>query len=156
MTDRIQTTNHSKHMKCFQQYQTGNRLTNLHSFKALSVTMTEIMRVAIVCCYRPWWLNITYTGRPSYFCDVTWRWLAVRYWRFGQPLEPLLEDNAVQEVFYCLTAEYWAHRLSRDTGGQLPANVAAGASNLTEYSETRSFIEWYFCIFFSNSKQKSD
>ena len=67
MTYRIQTTDHSTHTKCFQQYQTRNRLTNLPSFKAPSVTTTEIMRVAIVCCYRPWWFNITYTGRPSFF-----------------------------------------------------------------------------------------
>jgi hypothetical protein len=82
--------------------------------------------------------------------------LAVGYWRFGQPFEPLFEDNAVQEVFYCLSAEYRAHRLSRNIGDQLPAYVAADASNLTEYSETCSFNELYFCVFLSNSKQKRE
>ena len=142
--------------ECFQQYQTRKRLKNLQTFKALPITMTEIMRVAIVCFYWRWCLNITYTDRTSFFYDVTWRRLAVGYWRFGQPFEPLFEDSAVQEVFYCLPAEYRVHRLYRNTGDQLPACVAADASNLTEYSETRSFNEWYFCVFLSNSKQKRD
>ena len=118
--DRIQTTNHSKHMKCFQRYQTRNRLTNLQSFKAFSVTTKETMRVAIVCCYRPWWLNITYTGRPSFFCDVTCCRLAVAYRRFGQPFEPrglLLLDPWMPNTQ--IVPEYWRSTTSLRRGGCL-------------------------------------
>jgi hypothetical protein len=127
------------------------------TFKALYVMMTEIMRVAIILCYRRWWLNITYdTKRPSFLCGVMWRRLAVSYWRFGQPFEPLFEDNTVQEVFYCLTVEYRAHRRSRNIGNKLTAYVAAVGTNLAEYSEIRSLNELHFCVFLSNSKQKRD
>jgi hypothetical protein len=132
----------------FQQQQTRKRLMNLQTFKALSVMMTEIMRVTIIWCYRRWWLNINvrYNGRPSFFCGVTWRRLAVGYWRFGQPFEQFFENNTVNEVFYCLTVAYRAHRLSRNIVKKLPAYVAADASNLAEYNETRSFNKLYFCV----------
>jgi abortive infection bacteriophage resistance protein len=57
--------------ECFQQYETRNRLTNRQTFKVLSVTLTEIMRVAIVCCYRRWWFSITYSGRRFYVVQVS-------------------------------------------------------------------------------------